>query len=208
MDSGSLGFSASCLSSWRKRAEIVNPMRSNRFELDERTVALYGSYQMRLTERWGALAGLRAEYTDLNVRQITSGVEASNNYVNYIPSLFATYKVSDESNLRFSYAHRIRRPNAGDLNPYVVYRDEFNVSAGNPKLKPTQTDSFEIGYETKIAGLESSLRAYHRRDTDAIVDPIFLGANGRMTALGVTDLAICTHGYNYSCLWTLHHWHS
>ncbi len=151
-------------------AEIVNPMRSNRFELDERTIALYGSYQMRLSERWGALAGLRAEYTDLNVRQITSGVEAGNNYINYIPSLFATYKVSDDSNVRFSYAHRLRRPSAGDLNPYVVYRDEFNVSAGNPKLKPTQTDSFEIGYETKIAGLESSLRAYHRRDTDAIVD--------------------------------------
>ncbi|MEM8515861.1 TonB-dependent receptor [Janthinobacterium sp. CAN_S7] len=150
--------------------ETLNPMRSNRFELDERTVALYGSYQMRLSERWGALAGLRAEYTDLHVRQITGGIEASNNYVNYIPSLFATYKVSDESNVRFSYAHRLRRPSAGDLNPYVVYRDEFNVSTGNPKLKPTQTDAFEIGYETKLLGLESSLRAYHRRDTDAIVD--------------------------------------
>lgn len=163
-------------------AETVNPMRSNRFEMDERTIALYGSYQMRLSERWGALAGLRAEYTDLNVRQITGGVAASNNYINYIPSLFATYKVSDESNLRFSYAHRLRRPSAGDLNPYVMYRDEFNVSAGNPKLKPTQTDSFEIGYETKLFGLESSLRAYHRRDTDAIVDyRYFIGDNVLLT---------------------------
>ena len=151
-------------------AETVNPMRSNRYELDERTIALYGSYQMRLSERWGALAGLRAEYTDLDIRQITGGIEAGNSYVNYIPSLFATYKVNDESNLRFSYAHRIRRPNAGDLNPYVVYRDEFNVSSGNPQLKPTQTDSFEVGYETKLFGLESSLRGYHRRDKDAIVD--------------------------------------
>lgn len=154
----------------RSLGETINPMRSNRFELDERTYALYGSYQMRLSERWGALAGLRAEYTDLTVRQITSDIVATNNYINYIPSLFATYKVNDESNLRFSYAHRIRRPNAGDLNPYVVYRDEFNVSAGNPQLKPTQTDSFEVGYETKLWGLESSLRAYHRRDKDAIVD--------------------------------------
>ena len=147
-----------------------NAQRSNQFQLDERNVALYGTYQMRLNDRWGALAGLRTEYTDLTIRQITGNIEASNNYVNYIPSAYATYKVDDTTNLRFAYAHRLRRPNAGDLSPYVTYRDEFNVSSGNPKLKPTQTDSFEVGYETKLAGLEANLRGYYRRDKDAIVD--------------------------------------
>jgi outer membrane cobalamin receptor len=52
----------------------------------------------------------------------------------------------------------------------VTYRDEFNVSSGNPNLKPTKTDSFEVGYETKFGGLETNLRGYYRRDTDAIVD--------------------------------------
>jgi outer membrane receptor protein involved in Fe transport len=151
-------------------APVVNPMRSNRYELDETTMALYGSYQMRLSERWGALAGLRTEYTDMDISQITSNVEAKNNYINYIPSFFATYKASEITNIRFAYARRIRRPSAGDLNPYVVYRDEFNVSSGNPNLKPTKTDSFEVGYETRMAGLETNLRGYYRRDTDAIVD--------------------------------------
>jgi outer membrane receptor protein involved in Fe transport len=151
-------------------APVVNPLRSNRYELDETTMALYGSYQMRLSERWGALAGLRTEYTDMDISQITSNVEAKNSYINYIPSFFATYKASDITNIRFAYARRIRRPSAGDLNPYVVYRDEFNVSSGNPNLKPTKTDSFEVGYETKIGGLETNLRGYYRRDTDAIVD--------------------------------------
>lgn len=151
-------------------AVVVNPARSNRYELDETTMALYGSYQMRLSDRWGALAGLRTEYTDMDISQITSNVEAKNSYINYIPSFFATYKVSDITNLRFAYARRIRRPSAGDLNPYVTYRDEFNVSSGNPNLKPTKTDSFEVGYETRMAGLETNLRGYYRRDTDAIVD--------------------------------------
>jgi outer membrane receptor protein involved in Fe transport len=151
-------------------AETVNPSRTNRFHLDETTLALYGSYQMRLNDNWGALAGLRAEHTDMDIEQITSGIEAKNNYINYIPSFFATYKVSETANMRFSYAHRIRRPTANDLNPYVVYRDEFNVSSGNPMLKPAKTDSFEVGYETKIAGLESNLRAYYRDESDTIVD--------------------------------------
>lgn len=150
--------------------ESPNAARSNSFKLDEKVYAVYGTYQMRLNERWGVLAGLRTEYTGIDIHQITGAIEATNNYVNYIPSAYATYKVNDISNLRFAYAHRLRRPSAGDLNPYVTYRDEFNVSSGNPKLKPTQTDSFEIGYETKLAGLETNLRGYYRRDSDAIVD--------------------------------------
>jgi outer membrane receptor protein involved in Fe transport len=148
----------------------VNAGRSNQYELEETTLALYGSYQMRLSDRWGALAGLRAEYTDMDIQQITGNVEAKNNYINYIPSFFATYKATETANIRFAYARRIRRPNANDLNPYVTYRDEFNVSSGNPNLKPTKTDSFEVGYETKMYGLETNLRGYYRRDTDAIVD--------------------------------------
>ncbi|WP_070357553.1 outer membrane beta-barrel family protein [Duganella sp. HH105] len=151
-------------------AAVVNPARSNRFDLEETVVALYGSYQLKLNERWGVLGGLRTEYTDMDIHQITSGTEAKNSYTNFIPSLFATYKATEDANMRFSYARRIRRPNANDLNPYVVYRDEFNVSSGNPMLKPTKTDSFEVGYETKVAGLETNLRGYYRKDTDAIVD--------------------------------------
>ncbi|HWW71846.1 MAG TPA: TonB-dependent receptor, partial [Duganella sp.] len=156
---------------------IVNPARSNRFEVDETVLAVYGSYQMRLSENWGALAGLRTEYTDMDIRQVTSGTDDKNSYVNFIPSLFATYKVNETANMRFAYARRIRRPGANDLNPYQVYRDEFNVSAGNPRLMPTKTDSFEVGYETKVAGLETNLRAYYREDSDAIVDYRYFIAN-------------------------------
>ncbi|TFW13328.1 TonB-dependent receptor [Massilia arenosa] len=148
----------------------VNAGRTNNYELKETVSALYGTYQMRLNERWGALAGLRAEYTDMDIRQITGHVEGKNSYLNWMPSAYATYKVSDDATVRFAYARRIRRPSAGDLNPYTIYRDEFNVSSGNPALKPTKTDSFEVGYETKFAGLDTNLRGYYRRDTDAIVD--------------------------------------
>jgi outer membrane receptor protein involved in Fe transport len=147
----------------------VNTQRSNRFRLDERNLALYGSYQVRLNEKWGVLGGLRVEHTGLDIEQLTSHVNAANSYMSYIPSGYATYKWSDDTNLRFSYAHRLRRPNANELNPFVIYRDELNVSSGNPQLSPTKTDSFEIGYESRIAGMETNLRAYHRRDRDSIL---------------------------------------
>jgi outer membrane receptor protein involved in Fe transport len=149
-------------------AVVPNMRLTNAFEVDERDAALYGSYQWKVSERWGALVGLRTEYTHMDLDQITSGIEATNRYLNWIPSAFATYKLSPTTNLRFAYAHRIRRATGQQLNPFVTYQNEFNESSGNPNLKPVQTDSFEIGYETKAGGLDANLRAYYRADRDMI----------------------------------------
>lgn len=148
--------------------ETVNPARTNRFELVDTTLALYGTYQMRLGEKWGVLGGLRTEYTDLDMDQVTTGIKAGNHYLEAIPSAFLTYDLSDSTALRLSYAHRIRRPGASDLNPFVIYRDETNVSSGNPELMPTESDSLELGVETKLGNVETNVRLYARRDTDLI----------------------------------------
>jgi outer membrane receptor protein involved in Fe transport len=149
-------------------AERVVGARSNDFRVEETNLALYGSYQRRLNERWGVLGGLRVEHTGLDVHQLTSAVNVDNSYTNLIPSMYVSYKASEEGNLRLSYAHRIRRPNGNDLNPYIVYRDELNVSAGNPLLRPSQSDSLELGYETRFGAVETSLRAYLRKERDTI----------------------------------------
>ncbi len=150
--------------------EVSNAGRSNRFKVDETNLALYGSYQRRLSERWGVLGGLRIEHTGLEVRQISSEIEADNRYTNYIPSLFVNYTASETASIRLSYAHRIRRPNGNDLNPFVVYRDEFNVSAGNPKLYPSQSDSLELSVETRFGVVDTNLRAYYRKQNDIIAE--------------------------------------
>ncbi|HEX9171353.1 MAG TPA: TonB-dependent receptor [Telluria sp.] len=149
-------------------AEVVNPSRTNRFGLDETNIALYGSYQLRLGDNWGVLGGLRAEHTRLDINQFTSFIHAENSYTSYIPSFFITYNLGKNTDIRLSYAHRLRRPTANDLNPFVVYRDEFNVSSGNPNLMPTETDSLELGLETKFGAVDTNLRAYYRHDTDLI----------------------------------------
>jgi len=148
--------------------QTPNAQRTNRFELDETTLALYGTYQMRLGEKWGVLGGLRTEYTDLDMDQVTTGIQAGNHYLEAIPSAFLTYDLSDKTALRLSYAHRIRRPGASDLNPFVIYRDELNVSSGNPDLTPTASDSLELGVETKFGNVDTNVRLYARRDSDLI----------------------------------------
>jgi len=150
-------------------AATPDASRTNSYSLDEANIALYGSYQLRLNEKWGVLAGLRTEYTHVNIQQLTANIEATNHYINYIPSFFASYKASDDTTLRFSYAHRIRRANANELNPFRVYRDDLNYSSGNPQLKPAQTDSFELAYETRVIGLDMNIRGYYRKESDSIL---------------------------------------
>jgi len=158
-------------------AESVNRNRTNRFELDDTTYALYGSYQWRVNEKWGVQGGLRAEYAELDLNQVTTGQRASNYYFDAIPSAFVTYGLSDDTTLRFSYAHRIRRPGSGELNPFVVYLDELNVSSGNPNLQPAKTDSLELGLETKLGKVDTNVRLYARRDSDLISERRILLAN-------------------------------
>jgi len=153
--------------------ESINTRRTNRFELDETTAALYASYQWRINSQWGVLGGLRAEYTDVDLFQATTNIRAGNNYLDAIPSAFLTYGWTDDTTVRLSYAHRIRRPGAGDLNPFVIYQDEFNVSSGNPNLRPSDSDSLELGLETKLGKVDTNLRLYARRDTDLISERRF-----------------------------------
>ncbi|UVW29471.1 TonB-dependent receptor domain-containing protein [Massilia sp. H6] len=159
------------------QAERVNGARTNRFELTDTTLALYGSYQWRIDSKWGVLGGLRAEYADLDLNQVTTGERATNHYFDAIPSAFVTYGLSDDTTLRLSYAHRIRRPGASELNPFVIYRDELNVSSGNPNLKPTDSDSLELGIETKLGKVDTNVRLYARRDSELISERRLLLAN-------------------------------
>ncbi|MGX4640874.1 TonB-dependent receptor domain-containing protein [Massilia sp. SYSU DXS3249] len=162
--------------------ETINTGRTNRFEIDETTLALYGTYQLRLSGKWGVQGGLRGEYTDVDLNQVTTNIRAGNHYFDAIPSAFLSYDWSDDTALRLSYARRIRRPGASDLNPFVVYRDEFNVSSGNPNLRPTNSDSLELGVETKLGKVETNVRLYARRDSDLISERrFFIGDNVLLT---------------------------
>ncbi|WP_426178164.1 TonB-dependent receptor domain-containing protein [Massilia sp. TWR1-2-2] len=162
---------------------ILDTRRSNLFELDQDVVAAYGTYEMPLNPVWSFKSGLRVEHTDLHLDQVTSAIKAEQAYLSYLPSLFLTYKLDKNSNLRLSYAERISRPSAGELNPFVNYANDYYVSSGNPRLRAVKLHSLELGYETRVMGLMPvSLRGYLRRESDVITDRrVFLNEKTLLT---------------------------
>jgi outer membrane receptor protein involved in Fe transport len=147
----------------------VDPTRSNLFKFDQQVHAAYVTYERPLGELT-ALAGLRAEATQIDLEQATQGLEASNDYMRLYPSLHLSYKLSDVQQLRTSYSRRVQRPQAQDYNPFRVYFNPTNQFEGNPRLKPQVTDSFEAGYQYRKQGTILLATGYYRRTRDSVND--------------------------------------
>lgn len=144
------------------------PSLSSDFAYTQTITALYVTYQKALTSKLTILGGLRLEALDLKTDLISSGTTGHIDYTKVSPSFFATYALNDKDKLRFQYSHRLQRPAPSDLNPFITYTDPTDVTAGNPHLKPQETDSFEVRYEANRTGLNYQVAGYYRKSTDAI----------------------------------------
>ncbi len=147
----------------------LNPLLTDDFHSHQVVSALYGTYQREITRNWTVLAGLRGETTTLSTDDLTYRTEGKVTYVRLNPSLFATYVLSPKQKLRFSYTRRQSLPDASDLNPHIVYSSDTSVNAGNPNLRPQETDSFEARYEYDGKSLNYAFRGFYHRDDGTIV---------------------------------------
>ncbi|MCG2583950.1 outer membrane beta-barrel family protein [Massilia sp. TS11] len=148
--------------------ETINGIYTNAFNVDERVSAAYASYEYRLNERWSVKGGLRTEHTKIDLEQLTSHISVSNSYNNTMPSAFVSYKLDKDTTLRLAYSHRLHRPNSNDLNPYIVYQSPTDRSVGNPKLKPSQSNSYELSYDSTVAGVKTDVRLFSRVEDDVV----------------------------------------
>ncbi len=147
-------------------AVSVNPGFTNQFGYASTVHALYGTYEFHLGKKLTALTGLRFEATSINVNQITTALDTRSDYYRLYPTLHLEYARSEHSTLRFSYSHRIVRPDADALNPYPYYQNPINLRAGNPRLVPQETDAFEASYAYAAHGLNIELTPYLRASTN------------------------------------------
>ena len=66
------------------------------------------------------------------------------NYTNFFPSASMNYTYKSNHNLRFNYNGYTTQPTLDQLQPLGNNSDYFNQTLGNPDLKPSFTNSFNI----------------------------------------------------------------
>jgi len=145
------------------------PSRISQFESNDRNAALYASLSKKVTSNLQVLAGIRGEYTELDVRQPLLEQEDKYHYMNWLPSLYATQDLSGSAQLQLRMARRIARPNERDLNPNLVYVSDFSARQGNPDLEPVNNDLIEFAYRDRYLDfVDSSVTLFKRREAPVI----------------------------------------
>jgi outer membrane receptor protein involved in Fe transport len=152
-------------------ALVSDPLLNNRFKYREQIHALYSTYEQSFGAV-SALAGLRFEEVDTVFNQVTQARRVTGGYSRLYPSLHLGYRFSDTQQFTASYSHRVRRPNASDLNPFRVYQDPFNYREGNPRLEPQETHSLEAGYQYRREGAYYLATAYYRESYKGVTDVV------------------------------------
>ncbi|PSL49471.1 outer membrane beta-barrel protein [Chitinophaga niastensis] len=94
--------------------------------------------------------GLRAEYTNTDGHLLTADTVRDNrkSYLGWFPSLFLQKTLNEKAgnSIAFSFRRGIDRPSYTQLNPFVIYIDNYTTLEGNPYLKPQYANSFQLTY--------------------------------------------------------------
>lgn len=140
------------------------------YEYNEQVSAIYTSIGNDWG-RWSAQVGLRAEMTNIytNMKGYAHDDNDSINRtdtINLFPSAHINYSFNENNQLQISYTRRIRRPGFWDMSPFRSYNDNRNIRMGNPALKPTYMDSYELGYIHFWERSSLSFTAYYRHGTN------------------------------------------
>ncbi len=102
--------------------------------------------------RFSAQAGLRFEHTQITGLQYGNAEKGdssfNSDYNSLFPTFYFTYKLdtNEHHQFGFSYGRRVERPNYQDMNPFTYPLDRFTLYSGNPFLKPTFSNNFELSY--------------------------------------------------------------
>lgn len=146
---------------------IVDDTYSNELSFIRNIHSLYSSLSGEIIGLQYML-GIRGEYTDRLIDQITSGESYPLQRFDYFPSLHLTKELSKSQQIQISYSKRVNRPRHWYMNPFPGYADSYSVRVGNPALLPEFIDSYELSYNKRIKKSFFNVEAYYRQTNNKI----------------------------------------
>lgn len=145
----------------------LNSQISNHFIYTEQIYAGYAEFSHTI-KKWKYKVGIRPEFSNIKVEQLTTNQTEINKYFNYYPSASVSFKPNKKHSLRLSYSKRVNRPSASEINPFPDYTDPLSVSYGNPYLKPEFTHSSEFLYTYDKSKIFFTSAIYYKYSTQVI----------------------------------------
>lgn len=162
---------------------VADPEFEDNFKYDQHTAAAYFSFGYE-PDKLGIKLGLRGENTEQKVTSDKND-EITKSYFDLFPSAHTSFKINERLSLQMGYSKRIQRPRWRELIPvsFSAFRDQYNMSFGNPNLKPEYTDSFELSAIQIWEGLSLNGSVFYRKTNNVITDVITVVDNASTTTV-------------------------
>ncbi|MCJ8209051.1 TonB-dependent receptor [Mucilaginibacter sp. RS28] len=131
------------------------------YDFSEKIASGYGQFKFT-AGRLFAIGGVRYEHTDQSwVSSAPVNVEGKTGSIKYydiLPSVSLKYTLATNQYLRASYYSAISRPNFYELIPHTTGDPDADYAErGNPFLKRTSAENFDLRYEFFPKGLDQLL---------------------------------------------------
>lgn len=140
------------------------PSLSNQFEYTEGIQSLYLNIGKDIG-KWSLKGGLRGELTSTDCESLTNNEVTKNSYINIFPSFSVSHSFPMGNVVALSYASRFERPPYQYLDPFRWYISKYDYVVGNPYLKPSYFNIFDISL---LAGDSFSIKLYYTGQTNKI----------------------------------------
>ena len=166
---------------------IVDEYLTNFLDYNQIIHAVYSQFGKKW-DGFSFLAGLRYEHTNWMVVQKTTSEAGNNIFDGLFPTLNIGIEFSETANLTFGYNRRLSRPGAWSLNPFRSRASETSFFQGNPNLRPSYSDGFDIGYLKQFKKFTLNSSIYFRRTNEptqriTVESGEFVDVNGERTAV-------------------------
>ena len=138
---------------------------NNSFNYEEFVNAAYFQYGQKFN-KISLLAGVRYEYTSIEIAQQTATTKNNRSYGNLFPTVNLGFEFKDGENITLGYNRRIRRPRGRSLNPFPSRSSESNMYSGNVALNPVITEALDLGYLKRWDKFTLSSSLYYNISTD------------------------------------------
>ena len=157
--------------------DLDTPLLQKNFQVDEDAAAFYLTSKFHIGDNLSGELGVRAvDYQqDLKFWQDGVLVPGTSSASEVLPSLVLNWNITDDLVGRAAYTETLRMPEYGALNPHQDFQDPLTStpyglgSGGNPDLKPTYSQNFDMSLEWYFADSSSLYGAVFKREIDGLV---------------------------------------
>jgi outer membrane receptor protein involved in Fe transport len=150
--------------------QINNSFRSaEEFNYNQLVTSSYLSTEFSLPHGFGLKTGVRYENTQTSGDwKNNSNTAFEKGYGDILPNFVFSKSFSPMRSIKVSYNQRIRRPSVKHINTNENKSDNRNITIGNPDLKPTITEQYELGINSFGKKVQGSTQLYYKHSFNVI----------------------------------------